>query len=126
MSKSDKTCETIITERAHQSKLIAESGPAGEREWDVDGKLGGNSVPGEKSFIGAVSRESKGTDAIDLDGAKDVQGWKVEDDTGVKLADIEGKYIPPVSLAPKLVCSSIGFIFPCTPISRRAMPMTTC
>ena len=95
----------------------------------MDGKLGGNSVPGETLFIGPILGDRKGgADSVDLDEPEDDQGWKVNDGVGGKVVDIEGKYglNLSVSLALKLGCSSTGSIFSSTLTSRRPMPMTTC
>ena len=40
--------------KAHQFTLTVEPKPTGEPERDMDGKLGGNSVPGETLFIGPI------------------------------------------------------------------------
>ena len=40
----------------------------------MDGKLGGNSVPGEESFIGPIFRGRNDVDSVGLDGAEDDQG----------------------------------------------------
>ena len=71
--------------------MIVESKLTGEREGDVEDKLGGNSVPGERLFIGLIFRECRGIDSVDLDDAEDDQGWKLGGEVDEKLADIEGK-----------------------------------
>ena len=40
----------------------------------MDGKIGGNSVPGETLFIGPILRDRKEADSVDLDETEEDQG----------------------------------------------------
>ena len=70
---SNKTRGEYQGNGAHQFPfpLIVEAKPTGEHERFLDGKLGGNSVPGETLFIGPIPRDRKEADS---DSAEDDQG----------------------------------------------------